>query len=31
MQAAKDDSEKAAVQNKIDVEQAKIRALDTGH
>ena len=31
LQAAKDDSEKAAVQNKIDVEQAKIRALDTGH
>jgi len=31
LQAAKDDSEKAAVQSKIDVEQAKIRALDTGH
>ncbi|MFO7483597.1 F0F1 ATP synthase subunit epsilon [Oceanibaculum nanhaiense] len=31
LQTAKEDSEKAAVQNKIDVEQAKIRALDTGH
>jgi len=31
LQAAKDDSEKTAVQHKITVEQAKIRALDTGH